>query len=94
MDSMNVMVEKRINVDGYDKETIAMTIGANGKNFINWTENTPGINFIWHNREKNEIEIKGSEEAEFNNVIKTIKNVLNFNRQIILDREQRLQGVL
>ena len=82
-----VEVQKTINVGCYTKETIAMTIGAHGKNFINWTENTTGINFIWHNRESNEIEIKGSEEADFNNVMKTIINVLNFNRQIILDRE-------
>lgn len=87
-----VIMEKTIDVGSYDKETIAMTIGRNGKNFINWTENTPGINFIWHNREKKEIEIKGSEKGEFNNVIKIIKNVLNFNRQIILEREINLDN--
>ena len=44
MATESMIVQQTINVSGYDKEAIAMTIGASGKNFIKWTENTPGIN--------------------------------------------------
>ena len=86
MATESMIVEQTINVSGYDKEAIAMTIGASGKNFINWTENTPGINYIWHNKEQNIIEIRGDQDGEFSNVIRKITNVLNFNTHVIANR--------
>lgn len=85
---MAEMMEKTICVNDYSNEVLAMTIGCKGKNFINWTENTKGINFIWHNKETNKIEIRGEKDGEFNNVMQTIRNVLAFNKQIILDRNK------
>ena len=86
MATEGMIVEQTIDVSGYDKEAIAMTIGAKGKNFINWTENTAGINYIWHNKEQNIIEIRGEKDGEFSDVIRKITNVLNFNTHIIANR--------
>lgn len=75
--------------DLYTNEILAMTIGHHGKNFIKWTEETPGINRIWHNKETNEIEISGdaTEDQPYSKVKDIINNVLNFNYSIVIERQ-------
>ena len=75
--------------ESYNSEILAMTIGHHGKNFIKWTEETPGINRIWHNKETNEIEISGdaTEDQPYTKVKDIINNVLNFNHSIIIERQ-------
>ena len=75
-------------VEDYERDSIAMTVGHAGKNFIKWTESTDGICRIWHNKTTNEIEISGIDcpEKTFCDVKKIITGVLDFNSQILKNK--------
>ena len=72
-------------VEDYSSEILSMTIGHHGKNFIKWTETTPGIDRIWHNKESNEIEITG-QDSNYLKVKEIIQKVLHFNQSIVNER--------
>ena len=75
-------------VKTWNRDSIAMTVGHRGKNFIKWTESTDKITRIWHNKENNEIEITGEDcpDETFRQLKKTIIGVLNFNSKVLSDR--------
>ena len=75
-------------VETWNRDSIAMTVGHRGKNFIKWTESTDKITRIWHNKENNQIEITGEDcpDETFTQLKKTIIGVLNFNAQVLSDR--------
>jgi len=75
-------------VGTYNRDSIAMTVGHHGKNFIKWTESTDKITRIWHNKESNQIEITGEDcpDETFSKLENTIIGVLNFNTQVLTDR--------
>ena len=80
-----------IPVDTFNTEILAMTIGHHGKNFIKWTESTPGITKIWHNKTSNMIEITGdsTDESTYSKVAQIISSVLEFNSTIVKERETK-----